>query len=191
MLPSWPDSDFSPFRLPILRVALDVCASERGVGALNQHRQQRRHRRLHIADNALRDRITSSQMGRVNIDLHDLCLFRVKLPPGEVSAKHQQRIAVQQGMVAGLVAKHPGHSDVVRIVELEKVLCPRRMGDRRLQLVGDRENLLMRALAARSAVQHNILAFVENFCHLGEIGVVRPHDGPGDMDRVRDAIIHY
>ena len=31
-------SDFSPFRLPILRVSLNVCASERGVGALNQYR---------------------------------------------------------------------------------------------------------------------------------------------------------
>src|SRR3981189_1406126 len=55
-------SDFSVFLLPVLRVALDVCASERGVGALREHRQQRRQRRPHVADNALRDRMTSPQM---------------------------------------------------------------------------------------------------------------------------------
>src|SRR5260370_25667002 len=106
--------------------------------------------------------MTSSQMGRVNIDLHDLCLVWVKLPPGKVRAQHQQRIAIQQGVVAGLVAEHPGHSDVVGIVKLEEVLSARGMRDWRLQLVGNRENLLMRSLAARSAVQHNIFAFVEN-----------------------------
>src|SRR5260221_12686607 len=90
--------------------------------------------------------MTSSQMGRVNIDLHDLCLVRIKLPPGKVCAQHQQRVAVQQGMVAGLIAEHPGHSDVVWVVKLEEVLCARRMRDRRLQLVGNRENLLMRPL---------------------------------------------
>src|SRR5713101_308829 len=135
--------------------------------------------------------MTSSQMGRVNIDLYDLCLVWVKLPPGKVCAQHQQRIAVQQGMVSGLVAEHPGHSDVVWIVKLEEVLCARRMRDRRLQLVGNRENLLMSPLAARSAVQHNIFVVVENICDLAEIGIVRPRDGPGDMYRVGDAIIHY
>ncbi len=129
-------------------------------------------------------------MSRVNIDLHDLCLVWVKLPPGEVGAQHQQRIAVQQSVVAGLVAEHPGHSDVVTIVEFKEVLCARRMRDRRLQPVGNREDLLMRPLAARAAVQHNIFAFVENFCDLGEISVVRARDGPGNMHRVRDAIIH-
>src|SRR5438876_10911240 len=113
--------------------------------------------------------MTSSQMGRVNIDLHDLCLVWVKLPPGKVCAQHQQCIAVQQGVVAGLIAEHPGHSDVVRIVKLEEVFCARRMRDWRLELVGNREKLLMCPLAARSAVQHNIFAFVENFCDLGEI----------------------
>src|SRR5260370_1437553 len=87
-------------------------------------------------------------------------------------------------MVAGLVAEHSGHSDVVRIVELEEVLCARRMRDRRLQLVGNRENLPMCPLAARSAVQHNIFAFVEDICDLAEIGIVRARDGPGDMHGV-------
>src|ERR1700730_18626234 len=100
--------------------------------------------------------MTSPQMGRVDIDLYDLCLVGVKLPPREVCAQHQQRVAVQQGMVAGLVAEHPGHSDVVGIVELEEVLCARRMRNRRLQLVGNRENLLMCPLAARSAIQYDV-----------------------------------
>ena len=130
-------------------------------------------------------------MGRVNIDLHDLCLVWVKLPPGKVCAQHQQRIAVQQCMVAGLVAEHPGHSDVVRIVKLEEVFCPRRMRDWRLQLVGNRENLLMRPLATRPAVQHNIFAVVENIRDLAEIRIVRSRDGPGDVHCIRDAIIHY
>jgi hypothetical protein len=89
-----------------------------------------------------------SQLGWVDIDLHDPCLVGVKLPPGKVCAQHQQRVAVQQGVVAGLVAEHPGHSDVVGIVKLKEVLCSRRMRDRRLQLVGNRETLLMRTLAA-------------------------------------------
>jgi hypothetical protein len=135
--------------------------------------------------------VTPSQVGRVNIDLHDLCLVGVKLPPGKVCAQHQKRIAIQQGVVAGLVAEHPGHSDVVRVIKLEEVFCARRMRDWRLQLVGNRENLLMRALTARPTVQLNIFAFVENFRHLGKIGVVRPRDGPGDMHRVRDSVIHY
>ena len=122
MLPSWPTTTLARSDSLILRVALDVCASERGVGALNQLRQQRRHRRLHIADNALRDRMTSSQMGRVNIDLHDLCLFRVKLPPGEVCAQASTTHRSPARHVAGLVAEHPGHADVVGIVILEEIL---------------------------------------------------------------------
>lgn len=55
--------------------------------------------------------MTSSEMGRVDIDLYVPGLVRVELPPGKVCAKHQQRIAVQ-GVVPGLVAEHPGHSDV-------------------------------------------------------------------------------
>ena len=92
-------------------------------------------------------------------------------------------------MVAGFIAEHPGHSDVVGIIMLEEVLCPRRVRDRRFQLVGNREDLPMRALAARSAVEHNIIAVIENFGDLGEIGVVWPRDRPRDMHRVRDAII--
>jgi hypothetical protein len=34
-------------------------------------------------------------------------------------------------MVAGLVAEHPGHPDVVWVVKLEEILCPRRMRDRK------------------------------------------------------------
>src|SRR3954452_21807410 len=66
------DGDLGMFRFSILGVTLDVGGSKRGVGALRQHWQQRRHRRLHVADNTLRDGMTSSQMSRVNIDLHDL-----------------------------------------------------------------------------------------------------------------------
>jgi hypothetical protein len=58
------------------------------------------------------------------------------------------------------------------------------------QPVGYRENRLMRPLAARSALQHNIFAAVENFCDLGEIALVRPRDGLGDMHRIWDAIVH-
>jgi hypothetical protein len=48
----------------------------------------------------------------------------------------------------------------------------------------------MRSLAARSAVQHNIFAVVEDICDLGEIGVVRPRDWPRNVHRIGDVVIH-
>ncbi|MGY3125686.1 hypothetical protein ACVWXQ_009623 [Bradyrhizobium sp. S3.14.4] len=129
-------------------------------------------------------------MGRVDIDLHDLCLVRVELPPGKVGAQHQQRITIQQGMIPGLVAEHPGHSNVVGIVKLEEVLCARRMRDRRLQPVGDRENFLMGSFTARSAIHDNIFAAVEDIRDLVDIRIARSRDGSGDVHRIGDVIIH-
>lgn len=73
---------------------------------------------------------------------------------------------------------------------LEEILGPRRMGDRRHQSVGDSENLLMRLLAAGSAVQHNILARIEDICDLIEIRIVRSRDRLGDVHRIGVVVIH-
>ena len=66
--------------------------------------------------------MASSEMRRVDINLHDLRFVGIELAPGKIRAQHQQCVAVQQGMVAGLIPEHPGHSDVVRVVMLKEIL---------------------------------------------------------------------
>src|SRR5258707_3157771 len=61
-------SDFSVFRVPIPRVAFHIPASERGVGALYQHRQPRLHCRFYVADNALLYRTSSAPVGPSDIE---------------------------------------------------------------------------------------------------------------------------
>jgi hypothetical protein len=80
-------------------------------------------RRVDIADDTLCDRMSSIEMRRIYIDLHDFRFVWIELPPGKVRSEHQQGIAIKQSMIAGLVAEHPRHANVVRIVVLKEVFC--------------------------------------------------------------------
>ena len=80
-----------------------------------------------------------------------LRLLRIELPVGEVGAEHQQRVALLHRGVARGEADQAGHADVERIVVLDMLLAAQRMDDRRVERVGQRHDLGMRAGAARAA----------------------------------------
>ena len=95
--------------------------------------------------NASGHRMAAAQMGRVDVDLHDLRVVRIELPPGKIRAKQQQGVAFPNGVIGRLVSDEPGHADIVRIVVFEGVLAAGSVGDRRLEDLGRTKNLVMRA----------------------------------------------
>jgi hypothetical protein len=105
-------------------VALDEAIAEMGVRFLVQPRDQCFERRLDVANQSSGRRMAAAQMGRLEVDLHDLRVFRIELPLGEIRAEQQQGVAFQNGVIGRLVPDDPGHADIVRIVVFEGVLSP-------------------------------------------------------------------
>ena len=102
---------------------------------------------LDVANQSLGDRMPPPQMGRLDVDLHDLRFVGIELPPGKIRAEQQQGVAFPNGVIGRLVSDQPGHADIVGVVVFEEILAPGRVGDRRLEDLGHAKNLLMRAAA--------------------------------------------
>src|SRR5277367_2317809 len=100
-------------------------------------------------------------MGRLDVDLHDLRVFRIELPPGKVRAEQQQGVAFPNGVIGSLVPNESGHADIVRIVIFEGVLAPGSVGDRRLEGLGHTKNLVMRAATTGPAIDSDLLAGID------------------------------
>ena len=77
------------------------------------------------------------------VDLEDGGVLRIELPIGKVGAEHQQGIALLHGVVAGAESEQSSHADVEGIVVLDDLLAPEGMDDRRLNDVGQGEDLVM------------------------------------------------
>src|SRR4029077_4606721 len=116
---------FCLFRLSGFGVPRHIFIAERGIAAVSELREQRFQRCPHIADNPLRDWMPSTKMRWIDIDLHYCCLAGVELSPGKVRTQQQERVAVQQSVITGLIAEYPGHPDVVRIVKLKEIFSAR------------------------------------------------------------------
>src|SRR5260370_40683514 len=110
-------------------------------------------------------------MRGIDIDLNDRRLARVELRPGEIRSEQQQRLAVEDCVIAGAYDDDPGHADIVGIVVFEKVLAARRMGHRRLQPRCRGDDLVVRASATRAGVDGDRFALVEDGCDRIEVFV--------------------
>jgi hypothetical protein len=62
--------------------------------------------------------MAAAEMSRVDVDLYDLRVFGIELPPGEIRTEKQQGVAFPNGVIGSLVSDQPGHAHIVRIVDL-------------------------------------------------------------------------
>jgi hypothetical protein len=107
------------------------------------------------------DVATASQLLHPDIDLHDARLLRIELLVREVSPQHQQRLAVHHGAVAGRKPQQPGHTHVVRIVVLNKLLASQCGHNRSLELTGQLYQLFMSSRAAGPGQDRCLLGAVQ------------------------------
>src|SRR5882757_9451017 len=94
---------------------------EAAILVLLKTRQQSLQGRLDIANCPDRYRMSSPDMGRIEIDLDDLRRVWIELRPGEIRSEQKQHVAVENGMIAGGSADEARHTDIVRIVVLDEV----------------------------------------------------------------------
>jgi len=81
-------------RFECLLVAFHIRIEECGIFALGNARQQRLKRVLDIPHHAEIDRMATANVGRINIDLDDLGVVRVKLAPRKIRTEKQQGVTV-------------------------------------------------------------------------------------------------
>ncbi len=121
-------------------------------------------------------------MRRVDVDLHDMRRLGIELAPGKIAAQQQERVAFHQGVIAGLDTENTGHPDIERIVILDEILGARGVRHRRLQPAGQRDDLAMRALAARAAIDRYFRAGIQQRGDAVEHGIARAQDLIRDVD---------
>ena len=111
------------------------------------------------------------------------------MPVGKIRAQYQERVASLHRGIAGGEADEAGHADVERIVVFDVLLAAQRMDDRRVELAGEFDHLVVRAGAARPAEQRHALARIEKLRQRGDFAVGRPNhrrlgDEPGGRLRL-------
>ena len=148
---------------------------ERAIRACGKAWQQGCNRSLDVANDPQLHRMTAAEVGRLDVDLNDASFFGVELLPREIAAQHKQGVAAHQCAVARGDAEDTGHADVEGIVVLEEVLGTRRVGDGRLQPVGQGDDLVMGAVAARATIDRDLRAGTEHLRDAIEFGVARLH----------------
>ena len=121
-------------------------------------RQQRLDGVLDGADQADVDGDTAADVLAADVDLDHLRVVRIERPVGEVGPEHQQRVAMLHRAVARGEPEQSGHADVVGVVVLDELLAAQRVHDRRLERLGQRDDLVVSTLAARAGEDRDPLA---------------------------------
>src|ERR1700744_876803 len=104
-------------------MTLYVPPQEATIVVLLEAGYQSRQRGLDVADRPNRDRMAAADMGWVGIDLDDRGLVRIELAPCETASRLARAVTVEDRVVTGGPADHPGHPDVVWIVVFNEVLA--------------------------------------------------------------------
>ncbi len=136
-------------------VMLEAGIEMGAVGLGPQSRQQCPHGVDNVAEDAELDRRAAADRFGPQVHLGDARRRRIELPVGEISAEHQQPVAILHRVIAGGKADQPGHADIVGVFPLDVLLAAQRMDDRRLQRFGELEDLGMGAGAAAAAQQRH------------------------------------
>ena len=103
----------------------------------------------------------------------------IELAIREISAQHQQHVAIEHRVVAGRKADQSGHADIEGIVPLDMLLAAQRMDHRRLETFAQREKLAMRTGAARAAQHGHPPLAVQKRGQPVEVTACRRHDRSG------------
>ena len=141
-----------PVVLDALRVGVDDVLERLGVvaqhpveegavGLLVEQRQQRAQGGADVALDAEVEHGAPSEVPRVAVDLHGVRL-RQEPVVGEVGAEQHEQVGLVAGLEAGAVAQEPAHPHVVGVVVLDPLLAAEGVPHRRLDLLGQREDLV-------------------------------------------------
>jgi len=146
----------------VLAVTIQVGREKGILLVLLKARQQSLQGRLNVADDPERDRMPSSYMRGIGVDLNDRGPVGIELAPGEISPEQEQHIAVQNGVIAGGSANDAGHADIVGIVVFDEVLAAGCVRHRRFQSRRRGNNFVVRAGASGAGVDCDLRTLVED-----------------------------
>ena len=94
---------------------------------------------------------------------------------GEIRAEQQQDVAGVHRLVSGAPAQQPAHAHGVRVVVLDPFLAAEGVADRRLELLGQGHDLVVRAGTAAAAEERHPPPLVQEVGQAGQVGVRRPY----------------
>src|SRR5689334_20475546 len=97
-------------------MALDEAIAETRVRFLLQPGDQCFESSFDVANKPSGHRMSAAQMSRVKVDLHDLRVVWIELPPGEIRTEQQQGVAFPNGVIGRFIPDQASHANIVRIV---------------------------------------------------------------------------
>ena len=154
---------------------LEHLVEELGVLLLLDERQHGRERRLDVTVDRQVDGGAAPEVFGARVDLHGAGVGQ-ELVVREVGAEHDHEVGVFDALSSRAVAEQAGHADVERVVVLDEVLAAQRVPDRRLDLLGERDELFVRTLDAGAAEDGDRLGAVDLARELTHDVVVRRDD---------------
>src|SRR6266702_7445800 len=95
----------------VFLVPFHIGIPKRRVFPLGKSRQQSLQGVLYRADHTESDGMPSAHMRGIEVDLDDLCVTRIKLPPGKVCSQQQQGVTAENTVVTRFHADDASHSD--------------------------------------------------------------------------------
>ena len=157
----------------------------RRIGLGLEQRQQRVNRVLDRADQRHPHLHPLADLLAPHVDLDHRDPVREERPVGEVGAEHDQRVAVLHGPVPGAESDQPGHPHVVGVVVLHELLAAERVHRRGLQRSGQRDELVVRAGAARPGQDRHRAGVVQHLRGGRQRLLLWADDRRGGPDRIR------
>ena len=141
--------------------------------------EQRLDGRADIADDAEVDGHAPPDDFAPDINLGDASptAARIELAVGKIGPEHEQDVAVEHRVIARREADQPRHPDVKRVVPFDMLFAFEGMDDRRLAPLGERDDLIVRAGAARSAQHGHAAIRVQKRREALKIALRRDHRG--------------
>jgi len=112
---------------------------------------------LGVAHKAIVNLGATTQLLPPDVNLDDGRILRKELLIGKVRSEHQQQIAVHHRVIAGGKSQEAGHPHVERVVILDEFLGSHRVHDGGFQPARQLNQLRVRARAARSAKNGDLL----------------------------------
>ncbi len=146
---------------------------------LGNEGQQRGDGVLDVSHESHVDVCAAPDICRAQIDLNLLCLLRVEVGQREVRAEQQAQVAIVHRLVGATPAEQSGHPDRVRVSPLEPLLAAVRVSDRRLQLLGQRNDLVVRVATSVATEDRDRAGLVDHLGQSAQILIAGPQQRSG------------
>jgi len=149
----------------------------RVIAILFQLRQKSLECHFGIADQPVVELGATAKLFSANVDLDNGRVLGKKLLIREIGADHEQSVAVHHRKVTGGKSEQAGHTDIERIVVLDKLLPAQCVDDRCIQFAGERDQLSTRTRTTRPGKDRDLVRFIENFRNRINLVVCRNNRG--------------